>query len=490
MDVQTPSGTREAGPLSSPPINDSLISARDGVQLDHSTGGGGSETPCEGAPVTVGSEHPDVEVMEVCNEVESWKNEELSDDVSIVTESSKPQPSLSTITVTTETTNRDEPSVTVRSLDGEVERESSCNMAQSGQHVDSESMSESCQPGPASIDAVLASSSEVDPGNWNSNEPASQTEAVVSDKLDKKDIIPAGDGSEGTAIPQARDKLDGASESVTEQDEAKPVPTAVEEDETEADLKAEATTGEDVVGSQQNSGKQSETEGLSSLASSGKQSGFSSLASSTDSDSGKQNVTRGPSSLATSADSEQSESEGPASLAISADSDSGKQSETEGLSSLASETSDATTQDVSPTHTLKQILALPVTPTSVTVEETQLETLSSPKTTPGGILRHTSQFDTPTSAAGRGRRVQFASSPVVFQPTKGEKEGTVKTPRPCELKSTLYTVGTCLVVFLNHSHTLSSIYLVVHGSGYFVQFQYRNVLSASLKGYMFSLLSH
>ena len=83
--------------------------------------------------------------------------------------------------------------------------------------------------------------------------------------------------------------------------------------------------------------------------------------------------------------------------------------------------------DTSPVHTKRELLALPRTPTN---ELQPNENLVSPKTTPGGILKHTSQFDTPTSSSGRGRRVQFASSPVVFQPTKGGVE-SFKTPKHC-----------------------------------------------------------
>ena len=78
--------------------------------------------------------------------------------------------------------------------------------------------------------------------------------------------------------------------------------------------------------------------------------------------------------------------------------------------------------EVSPVHTLKEISVAPETPPS---EDNPV----SPKTTPGGILKYTSQFDTPTSSAGRGRRVQFASSPVVFEPTKEEE--SFKTPKQC-----------------------------------------------------------
>ena len=82
----------------------------------------------------------------------------------------------------------------------------------------------------------------------------------------------------------------------------------------------------------------------------------------------------------------------------------------------------------SPVRTAQKVPAMAVTPTT----STAWGCAASPKTTPGGILKHVSQFDTPTSTAGRGRRVQFASSPVVFQPTRGGEEG-YRTPRHCEL---------------------------------------------------------
>ena len=88
-----------------------------------------------------------------------------------------------------------------------------------------------------------------------------------------------------------------------------------------------------------------------------------------------------------------------------------------------------TVLEASPVHALKDTLPTPATPTN-TVIETQDENVNSPKTTPGGILKYTSQFDTPTSAAGKVRRVQFANNPVVFQPPKGEEE-SFKTPKPC-----------------------------------------------------------
>lgn len=84
--------------------------------------------------------------------------------------------------------------------------------------------------------------------------------------------------------------------------------------------------------------------------------------------------------------------------------------------------------EVSPVHTLKEVSVAPETPPS----EAQGDNPVSPKTTPGGILKYTSQFDTPTSSAGRGRRVQFASSPVVFEPTKEEE--SFKTPKQCNLR--------------------------------------------------------
>jgi hypothetical protein len=85
--------------------------------------------------------------------------------------------------------------------------------------------------------------------------------------------------------------------------------------------------------------------------------------------------------------------------------------------------------DESPVRMAREVPAMAVTPTT----STAWGRAASPKTTPGGILKHVSQFDTPTSTAGRGRRVQFASSPVVFQPTK---EG-YRTPRHSRARSAL-----------------------------------------------------
>ena len=90
----------------------------------------------------------------------------------------------------------------------------------------------------------------------------------------------------------------------------------------------------------------------------------------------------------------------------------------------------------SPVRNLEEILVQPETPTDAMCDAA----VSSPRNaTPGGILKHTSQFDTPTSTSARMRRVQFASSPVVFQPSKTGNKGT-KTPRHCESVSEMEAV--------------------------------------------------
>ena len=96
---------------------------------------------------------------------------------------------------------------------------------------------------------------------------------------------------------------------------------------------------------------------------------------------------------------------------------------------MVPEQGNKTAPEESPVRALKDTLTVPVTPTNTAATAETL--VASPKTTPGGILKHVSQFDTPTSMAGRGRRVQFASSPVVFQPTRNEEEG-FKTPKHCK----------------------------------------------------------
>ena len=94
----------------------------------------------------------------------------------------------------------------------------------------------------------------------------------------------------------------------------------------------------------------------------------------------------------------------------------------------------------SPVRNLEEILVQPETPTDAVCDAA----VSSPRNaTPGGILKHTSQFDTPTSTSARMRRVQFASSPVVFQPSKTGNKGT-KTPRHCESVSEMEAVYVCV----------------------------------------------
>ena len=105
----------------------------------------------------------------------------------------------------------------------------------------------------------------------------------------------------------------------------------------------------------------------------------------------------------------------------------------------------------SPVKGLKDISVVPVTPTDTGSE------VNSPSTaTPGGILKHTSQFDTPTSSTARVRRVQFASSPVVFQPSRGEEE--FKTPKHCELgHHTHHTPHTTHHTPHTHTHMYCSV---------------------------------
>ena len=108
-----------------------------------------------------------------------------------------------------------------------------------------------------------------------------------------------------------------------------------------------------------------------------------------------------------------------------------------------------TEDEVSPLRTLKEMLILPVTPTNA-ASEVQGGDFNSPKTTPGGILKYTSQFDTPTALGGKVRRVQFASSPVVFASNKREEE-SLKTPKPCKdrfYKQSVYNTCTCIYVVL------------------------------------------
>ena len=73
---------------------------------------------------------------------------------------------------------------------------------------------------------------------------------------------------------------------------------------------------------------------------------------------------------------------------------------------------------------------------------------NSPKVTPG-ILKHTSQFDTPISSTSRRRRVQFANNPVFFNSPKEDSDDVLKTPKHCmSCMCVLY----CDVYILCHSH--------------------------------------
>ena len=109
-------------------------------------------------------------------------------------------------------------------------------------------------------------------------------------------------------------------------------------------------------------------------------------------------------------------------VAMNKDSSTEKQSVADGQC-IANESTDVS---VSPVQTSKVLPILPRTP----IQETPADNSTSPRATPG-ILKHTSQFDTPNSSTSQGRRVQFASNPVVFKPPKEEE--AFRTPRHCTI---------------------------------------------------------
>jgi len=109
-------------------------------------------------------------------------------------------------------------------------------------------------------------------------------------------------------------------------------------------------------------------------------------------------------------------------VATNKDSSTEKQSVVDGQC-IVNESTDVS---VSPVQTSKALPILPRTP----VQETPADNSTSPRATPG-ILKHTSQFDTPNSSTSQGRRVQFASNPVVFKPPKEEE--AFRTPRHCTI---------------------------------------------------------
>ena len=102
------------------------------------------------------------------------------------------------------------------------------------------------------------------------------------------------------------------------------------------------------------------------------------------------------------------------------------------------------TVNTSPTPLMQQESALPITP----VQEAQNDASSSPRVTPG-ILKHTSQFDTPTSSTSRRRRVQFANNPVIFNSPKEDSEDTLRTPRHCMSHIVCFIV-TCISSVICH----------------------------------------
>ena len=374
--------------------SDSLIETR--VTVDSAAQSSIASDSLIETRVTVDSAQPQVEEMEVCTVIEKERDEpsqeqveEESDqngDVTIVTESSKPQLApTSDIAVNIQ-------GVESKSCDDGVK--SVCD-----DEYDSET--ESCQPGPAPMLTTVASSNEGDPGSYDSNEPISKT-ADVEDTSDSK--VNNNEASNIDNISTTADRVERSEDTSIET-----VPNS--------EISANGTVN-DIGNDSMRSNEQNENEKNLNIE----------LETSVKGDEISSNI-------------EPATVETISTTSVKHDTDKIPESSTTVVSSADSEKVGTTCaqqqggkgEELSPAHTLKQILALPVTPTVMTVNETQEKALPSPKTTPGGILKHTSQFDTPTSGIGRCRRVQFASNPVVFQPTKPEQEaGDFKTPKQCK----------------------------------------------------------
>ena len=271
------------------------------------------------------------------------------------------------------------------------------------------SLSESCEPGPALLEpsTVVSSSLEEAPGNLETDEPASDTgdlgELVTNERGD-----PAVCEVNEAAVIE---------ESAEAKNEASPTTSKYL---TQTQPESQETIGKDghkdvavsvvpveVKVSEEHS---DEFEGKSDKKAAGEE-------SKVDKEGG---MSRGETAVSVSAEENQSQSE--------------KEEDKNESAAVVEEGNRTTAPSESPIRTLQENPAsVQVTPTSTTSNRAVVAEghAASPRTTPGGILKHISQFDTPTSTAGRGRRVQFASSPVVFQPTRSEEEG-FRTPRHCE----------------------------------------------------------
>ena len=292
--------------------------------------------------------------------------------------------------------------------------------------VESESLSESCEPGPSLLEAPnISSSQEEVPDSLETNEPASD----VGDTASNTDAPTICEANEHT-VEGVTENMEMTSDSDTSpptiQTDRQPGNEETSSGDTTQNPKVldvetieescpPETAGKDEKEEAKESSKVVEGEGESL----------------------KEGTTASPDAGENHSVSEKKEEEketvtgtedkDEASKPISADTEeSNKTCIEEGM---APEQGTKTAPEESPVRAVKDTLTVPVTPTNTAATAETL--VASPKTTPGGILKHVSQFDTPTSTAGRGRRVQFASSPVVFQPTRNE-EGGFKTPKHCK----------------------------------------------------------
>ena len=303
---------------------------------------------------------------------------------------------------------------------------------------ESESLSESCQPGPCLLDpaVISAGSGEVDPSN---NEPTSTTglciasvavedwESVVNDdisatadkdrgQLTREDVKNA-ESTEVSARHTECDEVNGSEVAHSTNNSNATEPTK----EAEANLTKEAIGTEPTKdGDIDHATEPAEDVGISDTLEP------TCDAKDPSKDADTRDITEDTSiddtavptkAADTLKDSDVGDSKEPPKEADIVDAE----------SVVVIAASVETPAEVSPVHaTLKEMFAMQVTPT------TNMEgNATSPRTTPGGILRHTSQFDTPTSMSGKVRRVQFASSPVVFQSSKEDDEA-LKTPKQCK----------------------------------------------------------
>ena len=294
--------------------------------------------------------------------------------------------------------------------------------------VESESLPESCEPGPSLLEAPnISSSQEEVPDSLETNEPAS-------------DVGDTASNMDAPAICEANEQaVEGVTENMEVKSDSDTSPTIQTDRRPGNEETAENTSGDTIQNPKvldvetieescppETAGKDEKEEAReSSKVVEGEGESLKEVTTASPDAGENQSVSGKKEEEKETVTGTEDKDE--ASKPIPADTeDSNKTCIEEGM---APEQGNKTAPEESPVRAVKDMLAVPVTPTNTAGTAETL--VASPKTTPGGILKHVSQFDTPTSTAGRGRRVQFASSPVVFQPTRNEEEG-FKTPKHCE----------------------------------------------------------